>query len=178
MEMIFMLTGWEYAKEGKKSTEFAEMCNALGVSFDLRQIGEGVLKIQNTESSRAGCIHQGQEWCVYIDASCENTQESGGLGAVLIGPDGECAGWFSMRLSPEVCETLGPKEKETIIYELELLAACVALDIWSDILSASYPIRFGDNDNVRFALIRGTGRGLRGLVAETIMSTFITLFFL
>ena len=83
-----------------------------------------------------------------------------------------------MRLSPEVCETLGPKEKETIIYELELLAACVALDIWSDILSASYPIRYGDNDNVHFALIRGTGRGLRGLVAETIMSTFITLFFL
>ena len=44
MEMIFMLTGWEYAKEGKKSTEFAELCNALGVSFDLRQTGEDNLE--------------------------------------------------------------------------------------------------------------------------------------
>ena len=108
-----------------------------------------------------------QEWCVYTDASYENTQESGGLGVVLIGPDGECAGWFSLRLSSDVCEALGSEEKETIIYELELIAACVALDVWSDILSASYPIHYGDNDSVRFALIRGTGLGL---IAETIMN--------
>ena len=44
-----MLTGWEYAKEGKKATPFSELCQALGVSFDLRETELGVLKIQNTE---------------------------------------------------------------------------------------------------------------------------------
>ena len=49
MELIFLLTGWEFATEGRKATDFAEVCNALGVSFDLREAGLGVLKVQNTQ---------------------------------------------------------------------------------------------------------------------------------
>jgi len=49
MELIFMLTGWDFATEGRKATDFAEVCNALGVSFDLRDACKGVLKVQNTQ---------------------------------------------------------------------------------------------------------------------------------
>ena len=51
---------------------------------------------------------------------------------------------------------LGWDLKETIIYELELLAACISLNIWSDVLASSYPVHDGDNDSARFALIRGS----------------------
>ena len=49
MELIFMLTGWDYATERRKATSFGEVCNALGVSFDLRGSCDGVLKVQNTQ---------------------------------------------------------------------------------------------------------------------------------
>ena len=34
------------------------------------------------------------EWCVFTDASYEPATTTGGLGAVLFGPSGACAGWF------------------------------------------------------------------------------------
>ena len=54
-----------------------------------------------------------------------------------------------------------------VVLELELLGACVALDVWADVLASAYPVHYGDNDSVRFALIRGTALGP---VAESIMN--------
>ena len=48
MELIFTLTGWSYAKDGKKATEFHHLCKALGVEFDLSKSENGVLGVQNT----------------------------------------------------------------------------------------------------------------------------------
>ena len=84
-----------------------------------------------------------------------------------MGPNGECAGWFSLVLDAQTCATFGSTDKETIIYELELLGACVALDVWADVLASAYPVHYGDNDSVRFALIRGTALGP---IAESIMN--------
>ena len=49
MEPIFMLTGWDYATERRKVTSFGEVCNALGVSFDLHGSCDGVQKVQNIQ---------------------------------------------------------------------------------------------------------------------------------
>ena len=49
MELLFLLTGWQYATEGKKCTSFDRVCRALGVEFDLGKSGERILMIQNTE---------------------------------------------------------------------------------------------------------------------------------
>jgi hypothetical protein len=49
MELIFLLTGWQYATEGKKSSNFDSICRALGVEFDLTRSGEKTLAIRNTE---------------------------------------------------------------------------------------------------------------------------------
>ena len=49
MELIFMLTGWQFATDGKKSTMFDKVCKALGVEFDLSRSGERLLAIRNTE---------------------------------------------------------------------------------------------------------------------------------
>ena len=48
MEMVFLLTGWQYATDGKKCTSFDRVCKALGVEFDLSKSGERTLTIRNT----------------------------------------------------------------------------------------------------------------------------------
>ena len=47
-------------------------------------------------------------------------------------------------------------EKQTIFYELELLASILALDFWASSTSTGLQVCFGDNDGARFSLIRGS----------------------
>ena len=77
------------------------------------------------------------EWLVFADAAYEKETKCGGLGAVLVDAAGQCKTWFSVRLDHNVCGLLGALDKETIIYELELLAACLALGVWKECLTAS-----------------------------------------
>ena len=71
-----------------------------------------------------------------------------------------------MQLDKSMNEVFGASDKETIIFELEMLAACLAMDVWSGYLKSSYSVQYGDKDSVRYAPIRGTGLGT---VASTIM---------
>ena len=251
MELIFMLTGWDYATEGKKATNFGAICNALGVTFDLRESADGILKVQNTQrridelietitkvlkcgrldrhdtlklrgrlgfadgflhgrlgsltlkrlidhaygsssmldeslanvlqwmmerlkTAKPKQVDAGtvREWCIFTDASYQHDTRSAGLGGVLVDSAGDCSAWFSIQLDKDQCNLLGADSKDTIIYELELLAACIAMDVWSHQLAASYPVHYGDNDSVRYALIRGTAQGA---VAESIMQMHLSI---
>ena len=46
---------------------------------------------------------------------------------------------------------LGADFEETVTYELELLASCIAMRIWSNQLVSAYHVLYGDNNSVRFA---------------------------
>ena len=48
MEFVFLSTGWAFAKDGRKATEFSRICSALGVSFNLTESKDGILEVQNT----------------------------------------------------------------------------------------------------------------------------------
>ena len=234
MELIFLLTGWQYATEGKKCSSFDRVCRALGVEFDLTKSGEKTLAIRNTEQrvqdlqalltatieggtlgkqealvlrgklgfadsflhGRLGALllkqlsehaygravritgelklslrmmlqrlQSGrprtinalalQQWFVYTDAAYEPETCTGGLGGALFNSCGECVAWFGIQLSPTVCREFGSDLKHTIIYELELCASVLALDFWADRMRDGLQTCFGDNDAVRFSLIRG-----------------------
>ena len=238
LEVLFLLTGWDYATEGKKATAFSEVCHALGVSFDLSQSSRGVLQIKNTESrveelcvNITNVLAQGKlskldtmrlrgrlgfadgfvhgrlgalllkrlmehayshsmkldeevnfslklmldrlktagpkkvsknsvaEWFVFTDAAFETETKLGGLGAVLVSSMATCECWFGLQLSSEMCETFGADKKGTIIYELELLAACLSMELWKEFLADSFPVLYVDNDSVRQALVRGIASG-------------------
>ena len=225
MELIFLFTGWEYAKEGKKASCFAQVWNALGVSFDLKDSMDGILKVQNTEPRVAELVsfleavmerrslnrHESQklrgrlgfadyilhgrlgalilkrvidhvyghsskiddamvavfdlvkqrletagpkrvdvgtvnEWFLFIEASYEMDRGEGGLGGVLVDSHGKCKGWFSVKLDRDTCVLLGAGCKETVIYELELLGACLATSLWSKLLASACPLLYVDND--------------------------------
>ena len=225
MELLLMLLGWEYAKEGKKATQFASVCKALGVEFDFSRSEQRLLTICNTEQRKTDLIvriseileagtsskhdalvgrlgrlvlkrvvehaylrnkvlstetirallamktrlEAGQpmsvsdrdipEWFVYTDAAYEQGTKTGGLGAVLVDQHGTCFEWFGVQLEESACVAFGSAEKDTIIYELELAAAVLALSYWKVYLSESLVTWFGDNDSVRFALIKASATG-------------------
>ena len=249
MEVLFLLTGWEFAKEGKKSTTFGELCSALGVTFDLSNSESRIARIYNTEQRRVDLISKLEEvlkcgelskhdslvlrgrlgfadsflhgrlgglllkklvehaysrqktldpstkqalaamklrlelgqpveisdkeadqWFIHTDAAYEQSSKDGGLGAVVLDCEGTCKAWFGIGLDPEHCKCFGSGSKDSIIYELELLAAVLAFWVWDDRLSSCLVTWFGDNDSVRFSLIRGSGTGCWG---EALMEFYL-----
>ncbi len=227
MELIFMLTGWEFARSGKKATEFGVVCRALGAQFDFNLSKDLVLLVGNTESRRSeilaligdalerglldksGCltlrgklgfadsfmhgrlgaillkklsehaygrtsrldddVRQAlsamakrlevgearrvdvgvmQKWFIFTDASYEPETKTGGLGGVLIDSSGSLVPWFGLKLDQACCLSLGGSLKDTLIYELELLAAVLSLHLWCKSGESNIHVWFGDNDIV------------------------------
>ena len=70
--------------------------------------------------------------------------------------------WFRVALDYQICKKLGADSKESLIYELELLAAVLALCLWSQDSSKVVQVQFGDNDSVRYSLIKASATGAIG----------------
>ena len=45
-----MLTGWEFAVEGRKMTQFDVVCRALGVEFNFSKSEHRIMEVYNTAS--------------------------------------------------------------------------------------------------------------------------------
>ena len=58
LEFVFLFAGWEYAKDGKKTTEFSSLCAALGVAFDLHDSKDGILEVRNIEKRQKVIQHR------------------------------------------------------------------------------------------------------------------------
>ena len=132
------------------------------------------LMVVRLESAGPKTVDTGSftEWLVLTDAAYDKEAKSGGLGAVLVDAEGRCRAWLSLKLDCDMCGIFGVNDKDILIYELELLAACLALDVWNEYLRASYPVLYTDNDSLRHALIPGVGRGL---VAGTVMKMHLQI---
>lgn len=238
MELLFRLTGWLYAGEGKKATQFSQFCKALGVEFDFSRSEQGILHVCNTQARRdelvkqisdavaKGCLgkHEtlvlrgrlgfadsflhgrlgklvlknlvdhaygkssrmepdlvvalkamvdrlqlagprrvtsgnAKQWCIFTDASFEQSVGTGGIGGVLVDSASKVQQWFGIYLDEHVCKLFGSDDKGTIIYELELLAAVLATSLWCADCSDDMHVHFGDNDSVRFSLVRACASG-------------------
>ena len=238
MELLFRLTGWLYAEEGKKATQFSQFCKALGVEFDFSRSEQGILHVCNTQARRdelvkqisdavaKGCLgkHEtlvlrgrlgfadsflhgrlgklvlkklvdhaygkssrmepdlvvalkamvdrlqlagprrvtsgnAKQWCIFTDASFEQSVGTGGIGGVLVDSASKVQQWFGIYLDEHVCKLFGSDDKGTIIYELELLAAVLATSLWCADCSDDMHVHFGDNDSVRFSLVRACASG-------------------
>eukprot|EP00435_Cladocopium_sp_Y103_P032581 s1136_g8.t1 len=241
MELVFLLTGWVFAQEGKKATSFASVCAALGVQFDFSKSEQALLQVCNTQARRDELVGQIQkavsrgwldkqetlslrgrlgfadsflhgrvgklvlkqlidhaygtskymdasligalkamcerlqtskprvissseccQWFIYTDASYEPETCTGGLGGVLVNGEAEIVAWFGVCMDEAACCLLGAKDKGTIIYEMEMLSAVVATALWCDDETEDVHVIFGDNDSVRFSLIRASATGSVG----------------
>ena len=97
-----------------------------------------------------------QTWYIFTDGSCESQDESGGVGGVLMGPDGRLLRHFSSHVPTEVMRTLLSKS-ENPIYELELAPVLIAIKLWCSFFRNSQVVMYLDNDAARAGLIKMRG---------------------
>ena len=81
-----------------------------------------------------------------------------GLGAVLVGPNRKVVAWFGLKLTMIHLQPIFQEGRQTVIGELETLAAAVALRLWSRVLTSSKLLLFIDNEGARFSLIKGVSK--------------------
>ena len=101
-------------------------------------------------------------WMVFTDACFEPDSPSWrcGLGGVIVSPDGSPFQFFSHRLCDNHIHILGGDIKQTIIFEAELLALVVAMELWSALFQHAPVLFFIDNNGARDVAISGNGRFL------------------
>eukprot|EP00435_Cladocopium_sp_Y103_P074642 s107_g50.t1 len=58
MELLFMLTGWLFSKDGKKATDFDACCKALAFQFDFSRAEQRLLAVSNTEARKRELVQQ------------------------------------------------------------------------------------------------------------------------
>ena len=83
-----------------------------------------------------------------------------GLGGVLFDGKAAVIGWFGIPVPPSAAIVLGSLAKESLIYELELLAAIVALRLWGKETTEDLHVCYGDNEScfmnmINFYLLKG-----------------------
>lgn len=143
---ILMAYLMEHAYSGRTSVD-EELMHVLTVLYSR-------LQLNKPKTVTAGAS---QKFFIYSDASFENA--SGGLGGVLLDSLGHVVQWFGVNISVDLCRLLGSDQKDTIIFELELLASILAVGVWSELLRESQSIIFIDNEAVRFCMIRARSQG-------------------
>ena len=91
---------------------------------------------------------------LFTDAAFDLVKGAG-LGAVLVGPSRKVVAWFGLTLEVTHLQPILLEGRQTVIGELETLAAAVALRVWHRILTSSKLLLFIDNEGARFSLIKG-----------------------
>lgn len=115
-----------------------------------------------------------RSWAIYTDACYEPTSSvwACGIGGLLVAPDGTPFQAFSYKLTDEQTIALGCKTKETIVFEAELLALVVALELWSATIQCCPTVFFIDNNGVRDVAISGSARSaVANILLEILLQT-------
>lgn len=97
-----------------------------------------------------------QTWYIFTDGSCESQDGTGGVGGVLMGPNGNLIHHFSSAVPPEIMQLLLSRS-ENPIYELELAPVLIAIKLWSSYFRNSQVVFYLDNDAARAGLIKMRG---------------------
>ena len=111
-------------------------------------------------------------WFVFTDACYEPTSSDWkcGLGGIIYSPCGSIFQFFSVSLNESQIHALGGSDKRTIIFEAELLALVVALNLWRPLFGGCPTAFYVDNNSARDVAISGCGRSA---VANSLLDTLL-----
>eukprot|EP00435_Cladocopium_sp_Y103_P052298 s2664_g16.t1 len=127
--------------------------NVLGDStrFALEVVAKRIVeaKPHMVESKTGGVFF------LFTDACFDGETKEGGIGGVLMGPDGCVVSWFSEKAPRDLCESFMAEEQEQAIGELEAFAVLVAYRLWRDQLKTRHLVTFIDNEGSRFLILKG-----------------------
>ena len=111
-------------------------------------------------------------WMVFSDGACEGeTEKVGTLGAVLFDPEGQACEFFSETLDNSWMRFLLEESKHPI-FEIELLAVLVALNVWEPKLRYCQCVFYLDNEAARGSLIAGATPSSTG---SSLVSEFVRI---
>ena len=102
-------------------------------------------------------------WLVFTDGACEAEKRFGGIGGILVAPNGSCVCFFSAEVPAWLTDKL-LEESANPIHELELLPIYRATSLWVSKISRSQVVWFVDNESSRMAAIRGSGETTYALI--------------
>ena len=105
-------------------------------------------------------VSSAETFYIFTDACYEPTSGSWpcGIGGVIYDSHGVPLECFSLCLSREHIISLGGDDKETIIFEAELLALVVAMSQWAPLFQGCPVVFFVDNNSSRDVAISGSAR--------------------
>ena len=95
-------------------------------------------------------------WCIFTDGACEADDATGGVGGVIMSPDGRLVSHFSSAVPATFMRRL-LEESANPIYELEIIPVFLATKIWCSLISNSQVVFYLDHDAARAGLIRMRG---------------------
>ena len=141
-------------------------CVSASLLRDLKALRDFVEKGEDRELT----VASKENFVLLTDASYEEGRAC--VGGVLVGPSGTLLEYFSHELSKQQTKALGSEEKDTIIFECEILALVVGFELWERILAQRQVIMCLDNDAARFTILAGYGRST---VSERLVKRFVCL---
>eukprot|EP00435_Cladocopium_sp_Y103_P000018 s3918_g1.t1 len=108
-------------------------------------------------------------WVVFTDGACEGPegQKKGGVGGVLVDPNGRVVSFFGGEV-PDTVMRLLLRNSKNPIYELEVLPVLISIWLWGERFSLSQVCWYLDNEASRSAFIKAQGATvLAGTMVET-----------
>ena len=113
----------------------------------------------NSEPRKIACS-AAKPWFVFTDACYEADSPvwRAGLGGMIFDASGHAVQAFSINLSDDQIGQLGGASKKTIIFELELLALVISINLWSALIAGSPTVFYVDNNSARDVAISGNAR--------------------
>jgi hypothetical protein len=117
--------------------------------------------VLNTGKPKEITSRMSQPMFIFTDASFEPSDKEwpAGLGGVLYSEDCVALEHFSHCLTPAELKVMGfPEDKQTVIFETEVLAIIVALQVWCKRVDGRPVVIFVDNNSARDVAVSGTAR--------------------
>ena len=114
-----------------------------------------MLRVQSAEPVKVEkCFSS--TWLVFTDGCCEADKRFGGIGGILISPQGSCVSFFSSEVPSWMMDKLLAKSANPI-HELEILPVHLAACLWRRYINFAQVVWYIDNESSRIAFIRGSG---------------------
>lgn len=141
MELVFELTGWLYARDGKKCTEFGQFCKAVGIEFNFSKTVQGILAVCNSETRKNELVQQIAE---AVAPGCLDKQQSLVLRGRLGFADSFLHGRLGRLVLSKLVEHAYGRQRQM---EPDLIAALKAM---SDRLQHAKPREVTTADNLQW----------------------------
>ncbi|CAE7325898.1 NaCP60E [Symbiodinium sp. CCMP2592] len=154
--MVFF-EGYSFGRVSNQAMRTLARASKSSVTFELGLRHKAALQVLlDRVSSSAPLIVQPRirsTWILFTDGACEPERQWGGIGGVLISPNGSCAGYFGEEVPSSLMHDLLAASKNPI-FELELAPLLIAYELWGNLFEGSQLVCYLDNEGARHSCIR------------------------